>query len=87
MLELFPSRYFHVGADEVPHDAWQTSPAATEVVLDANAPVGVTPTLWRSPDLLSWIPVPNFQVHTTNSTFRLTDPAPPAGPVLYQIRW
>jgi hexosaminidase len=28
MVELFPSRYFHVGADEVPHDAWQTSPAA-----------------------------------------------------------
>jgi hexosaminidase len=28
MVELFPSRYFHVGADEVPHDAWETSPAA-----------------------------------------------------------
>ncbi|MBK8082539.1 MAG: beta-N-acetylhexosaminidase [Devosia sp.] len=28
MLELFPSRYFHVGADEVPEDAWQTSPVA-----------------------------------------------------------
>jgi len=28
MVDLFPSRYFHVGADEVPHDAWQTSPAA-----------------------------------------------------------
>jgi hexosaminidase len=28
MAELFPSRYFHVGADEVPHDAWETSPAA-----------------------------------------------------------
>ena len=65
----------------------RTSPAANQVVLDANAPSGVTPTLWRSPDLLSWIPVPNFQVQTTNSTFRLTDPAPPAGPVLYQIRW
>ena len=22
--DLFPSRYFHVGADEVPHDAWET---------------------------------------------------------------
>ncbi len=28
MVELFPSHYFHVGADEVPHDAWQTSPTA-----------------------------------------------------------
>ena len=28
MLELFPSRYFHLGADEVPEDAWQTSPMA-----------------------------------------------------------
>jgi hexosaminidase len=28
MVELFPSRCFHVGADEVPHDAWETSPAA-----------------------------------------------------------
>lgn len=28
MLELFPSRYFHVGADEVPEDAWSSSPMA-----------------------------------------------------------
>ena len=28
MVELFPSAYFHVGADEVPADAWATSPAA-----------------------------------------------------------
>jgi len=28
LIELFPLRYFHVGADEVPHEAWQTSPAA-----------------------------------------------------------
>lgn len=28
MLELFPSRYFHLGADEVPEDAWQSSPMA-----------------------------------------------------------
>ncbi len=28
MLELFPSRYFHIGADEVPEDAWQSSPQA-----------------------------------------------------------
>lgn len=28
MLELFPSRYFHLGADEVPEDAWQSSPLA-----------------------------------------------------------
>lgn len=28
MAELFPSAYFHVGADEVPADAWATSPKA-----------------------------------------------------------
>jgi hexosaminidase len=28
LCELFPSRYFHVGADEVPADAWETSTAA-----------------------------------------------------------
>ena len=28
MAEMFPSRWFHVGADEVPKDAWGTSPAA-----------------------------------------------------------
>jgi hexosaminidase len=28
MIELFPSRYFHVGADEVPATAWEDSPAA-----------------------------------------------------------
>ncbi len=27
-LGLFPSRYFHVGADEVPHGAWSASPLA-----------------------------------------------------------
>jgi len=28
MIELFPSKYFHVGADEVPAAAWETSPLA-----------------------------------------------------------
>lgn len=28
MIELFPSRYFHIGADEVPAGAWATSPKA-----------------------------------------------------------
>jgi hexosaminidase len=28
LCELFPSRYFHVGADEVPADAWHSSPKA-----------------------------------------------------------
>ncbi|HZY67807.1 MAG TPA: beta-N-acetylhexosaminidase [Devosia sp.] len=28
MAEMFPSRWFHVGADEVPKDAWATSPMA-----------------------------------------------------------
>lgn len=28
MVEMFPGRYFHVGADEVPAGAWETSPAA-----------------------------------------------------------
>jgi hexosaminidase len=28
MIELFPSRYFHLGADEVPATAWESSPQA-----------------------------------------------------------
>lgn len=28
MVEMFPSRYFHIGADEVPSPAWETSPMA-----------------------------------------------------------
>jgi hexosaminidase len=28
LCELFPSRYFHIGADEVPTDAWHASPKA-----------------------------------------------------------
>ena len=28
LVELFPSQYFHVGADEVPANAWETSPLA-----------------------------------------------------------
>jgi len=37
LLELFASRYFHVGADEVPHDAWETSPAARALGAQLNA--------------------------------------------------
>ncbi|MBX3731435.1 MAG: hypothetical protein KF791_02440 [Verrucomicrobiae bacterium] len=55
--------------------------------LTANAPAGISPVLWRSPDLVHWSPVPDFLLETTNSTFRVTDPAPPAGPNLYQMRW
>lgn len=29
MIELFPSAFFHVGADEVPAEAWATSPKAS----------------------------------------------------------
>ncbi|MHB1109051.1 MAG: beta-N-acetylhexosaminidase [Devosia sp.] len=32
MIELFPSRYFHVGADEVPVTAWGSSPKARELL-------------------------------------------------------
>jgi hexosaminidase len=28
LIELFPSKYFHLGADEVPAEAWSSSPAA-----------------------------------------------------------
>lgn len=31
LLELFPSKTFHVGADEVPEDAWSGSPLAIEM--------------------------------------------------------
>jgi hexosaminidase len=31
MAEMFPSRWFHVGADEVPKDAWGTSPLANRM--------------------------------------------------------
>jgi hexosaminidase len=43
MVELFPSRYFHVGADEVPAAAWETSPLAnamrTELGVSGAAPL------------------------------------------------
>ncbi len=29
LLDIFPGKWVHVGADEVPHDAWTTSPLAT----------------------------------------------------------
>jgi hexosaminidase len=38
MAEMFPSRWFHVGADEVPKDAWGSSPKANEM----RAKMGVT---------------------------------------------
>ena len=38
MAEMFPSRWFHVGADEVPKDAWSSSPKANEM----RARLGVT---------------------------------------------
>ncbi len=31
MVEMFPSRWFHVGADEVPKDAWSASPKANQM--------------------------------------------------------
>ena len=36
LCALFPSRYFHLGADEVPHDAWASSPRA-QALLRAKA--------------------------------------------------
>jgi hexosaminidase len=38
LVELFPSRYFHVGADEVPAEAWASSPKARKLneKLDAS---------------------------------------------------
>ncbi len=32
VCELFPSRYIHIGADEVPVDAWQASPRAQQLL-------------------------------------------------------
>jgi hexosaminidase len=37
MVEMFPSRWFHVGADEVPAGAWETSPLARGMGRDAGA--------------------------------------------------
>jgi hexosaminidase len=37
LLELFPTRYFHVGADEVPADAWAASPAANALRAELGA--------------------------------------------------
>jgi hexosaminidase len=36
LCELFPSKYFHVGADEVPADAWATSPSARALNLETT---------------------------------------------------
>lgn len=38
MAEMFPSRWFHVGADEVPKDAWHSSPLANKM----RSEMGVT---------------------------------------------
>lgn len=38
MAEMFPSRWFHVGADEVPKDAWGSSPVANRM----RSQMGVT---------------------------------------------
>ena len=40
LCDLFPSRYFHVGADEVPEDAWATSPRA-QALLKAKGGAGM----------------------------------------------
>jgi hexosaminidase len=32
VVQLFPSRYIHVGGDETPKDAWQRSPVAQQVI-------------------------------------------------------
>ncbi len=45
MLALFPGRWFHVGADEVPHDAWSTSPQA-RALLDKTGGEGAAP--WQA---------------------------------------
>lgn len=34
LCELFPSRYFHLGADEVPEDAWMSSPQAQALLAE-----------------------------------------------------
>jgi len=36
LCDLFPSQYFHVGADEVPEDAWTGSPLAKTMLEDAG---------------------------------------------------
>ena len=36
MIELFPARWFHVGADEVPHDAWASSPKAQALLREVG---------------------------------------------------
>ena len=40
LCALFPSRYFHVGADEVPEDAWASSPRA-QAMLKAKGGAGM----------------------------------------------
>jgi hexosaminidase len=42
MIELFPARWFHVGADEVPTDAWATSAAANALSGQLGA-IGAAP--------------------------------------------
>ena len=51
MVELFPSRYFHVGADEVPSDAWNSSPKA-KALLDELGKTGAAP---LQAHFLQWI--------------------------------
>ncbi|HEX6317109.1 MAG TPA: family 20 glycosylhydrolase [Gemmatimonadaceae bacterium] len=36
VVELFPSRYIHIGGDEVPKTRWKASPAAQEIIRREN---------------------------------------------------
>ena len=36
VMDIFPSKYIHIGGDEVPKDEWKTSPLAQKLIKDNN---------------------------------------------------
>lgn len=58
----------------------------TRFTVEINDVPGVDFTLWRSPDLRNWQPVPGAETVRDGFTARFTDPAPLAREVFYTIR-
>jgi len=55
LLEIFPSRYVHVGGDESPRTEWLTSPAAKELAVQRGLPDVTHLQRWFTEQLRDWL--------------------------------